>query len=293
MKFVLAIAFIIILLVFVIIHFVVPRKFVQPIQKGIPKMIPEKGIQYEKIKVSTNDSNYISGYHVSPKIVSSKNDTVLIILHGISGAKEKFLCVANYISRVGYRSYVLDLRMHGESTGESFTYGQEEKKDISKVIDYILNENSNYTIGLMGHSMGGAITAQTLEYDKRLSFGVIQSSFRDLNEIVHDYSERLTKGLAPKVAVDHVLRRAGVIANFDPFKISPLNSISNVTVPLLISHGEIDDKVSIEYGKALYEKAGSVNKRFFTIKDGKHEGILDVGGDVYFEEIVQFMNSLP
>lgn len=278
---------------FILLHFVIPYKFLKPIQKTIPESVPENGIRYEKVKVDIDKENYLVGFHVHPGVISSKNDTILLILHGISGAKEKFLSVSNYLSKEGYTSFVFDQRLHGESTGTYFTYGAEEKQDVSKMIDLIKQINPNATVGILGHSMGGAIASQALAYDPRIEFGIIQSSFRSLSEIVHDYSDRIGNGLAPNWCVDYILKRTGQIANFDAFSISPLESLKKVTVPLLISHGDLDDKIKYQYGKDLFESSGSAHKKFYTIKNGKHEGVLAVGGETYFAEVVTFIETLP
>lgn len=279
-------------LLWLLIHFVIPYKFIHPVQKEIPEMVEANDITYHKLKVNIGNEHFVAGYHLHPAIKSTKNDTALLILHGISGAKEKFMGIANFISRAGYTAFVFDLRMHGESTGKHFTYGHEEKKDISKIIDTILGIHSNYTIGILGHSMGGAIAAQSLAYDDRLSFGIIQSSFRELREIVQDYGDRLSKNFSPRFLVNYVLNRAGKMGGFNPSEISPVRSLEQVQVPVLISHGNQDDKIKFEYGQDLYDRASSNHKVFYPIVGGKHEGVLIVGGEKYFSEIVSFMNSL-
>lgn len=292
MKIILIILVGLFILLFLVIHFIVPYKFIHPVQKAAPSFSPQPGITYEKVIVNIDPNNFIAGFHVHPTIQSSRNDTVIIILHGISGAKEKFLSISNYIAKAGYRSFVFDLRKHGESTGEHFTYGHEEKEDVSKMIDLIESLDPSYTIGILGHSMGGAIAAQALAHDSRLSFGIIQSSFRHFSEIVHDYNDRITNGIAPKFLVDYILKRAGKMAGFDPFDISPLASIQKVGVPIMVSHGDKDDRIKYEYGQELYASISSPHKKFYPIIGGQHDGVLAVGGTEYFEEVVQWISSL-
>ena len=87
----------------------------------------------------------------------------MILIHGIGGNKESYLGLAKRLSSLGVASVMFDNRAHGQSGGKYCTYGFEERNDVSKIIDYILEKKQNSSIGIWGNSLGGAIAIQSLE----------------------------------------------------------------------------------------------------------------------------------
>ena len=159
------------------------------------------------------------------------------------------------MAKQGINAVVFDLRAHGKSEGEYCTYGFYEKNDISQIIDMILDENPNESIGIWGNSLGGAIAIQALELDKRLKFGVIESTFTSLRQIVYDYQKRAAKGIGVPFLCDLALQEAGKIANFDPNQVQPLNSATNIEQAVFVAHGDSDDNISVEYGKTTFRES--------------------------------------
>ena len=116
-------------------------------------------------------------------MIQSKQDSirgVMILVHGIGGCKESFLSLANRLANQGIASVLFDNRAHGQSGGQYSTYGFYEKKDISRIIDHIKEQDNQIPIGIWGNSLGGAIAIQSMEYDKRIHFGIIESTFTDM-----------------------------------------------------------------------------------------------------------------
>lgn len=86
-------------------------------------------------------------------------------------------------------TFIFDSRAHGESQGKYCTYGFYEKKDISAIVDFIGPKYRNVNIGIWGNSLGAAVAIQAMEYDSRILFGIIESTFTDLSQIVFDYKK--------------------------------------------------------------------------------------------------------
>ena len=60
--------------------------------------------------------------------------TVLVV-HGIFGRSITMLHTAHRLAAAGYRAVLVDLRGHGRSTGEYLTYGKQEARDLSQVVN--------------------------------------------------------------------------------------------------------------------------------------------------------------
>ncbi|PHS04377.1 MAG: hypothetical protein COA88_13575 [Kordia sp.] len=246
-------------------------------------------LKSSNIDIKVDENINLKGYWIQ----STQDETkaIMILLHGIGGCKEHFLGLAKKLANKGIATIVFDSRAHGKSGGEYCTYGYKEKKDISKIINYIKSKAPVLPIGIWGNSMGGAIAIQALEEDKRLDFGIIESTFTALDQIVYDYQKRHLKGIGVKILTDFALKRAGEIGDFDPDMVKPINSVKNIEQPVLISHGDSDENISFHYGKALFDELKSKHKKFIKVKGGGHYDLSSKGGLNYNQTIFDFIEN--
>ncbi len=274
---------------YIAVNSVLPNSIIQP--KRISENLTPDNLN---LKSSNIDINVDSGINLKGFwIQSNKSETkaIIILLHGIGGCKEHFLDLAKKLADKGIASIVYDSRAHGKSGGEYCTYGYKEKNDISKIINYIKSKDSVLPIGIWGNSMGGAIAIQALEKDNRLEFGIIESTFTALDQIVYDYQKRYLKGIGLRGLTDFVLKRAGEIGKFDPNKVKPIISVKNIEQPVLIAHGDSDKNISFDYGKALFNGLKSKHKKFIKVKEGGHYDLSSKGGLNYTQTIFEFIES--
>lgn len=243
---------------------------------------------HTRLEIITKDSINLIGYFIKSKKNIVKG--TVIILHGIGDSKESQLGMAEFLSNNGYNSIIFDLRAHGESGGKYCTYGYYEKQDVSRIIDYAVNEIPNLKeIGIMGTSLGGAIAIQSMAFDKRIKCGVVVSTFSSLNQISYDYMKRMLY-VPFKFVSDLALDEASKIAKFPANKINPKDYAKDITQPILVMHGNIDDRINIKYGKEIFNNIKSANKEFYEIKNASHININQAGGNKYREEILNFFN---
>ena len=271
------------------IFFIAPYAILKP-PRNTEKTTPEKfGLIYEHLNIKSEGGINLNGYWIRTKKDTAKG--IIILIHGVGGCKEHFLGLANELNKLGIESIVFDGRAHGKSGGKYCTYGFKEKKDVSKIIDFIKNKNPDLPIGIWGNSLGGAVAIQSLEFDKRIRFGIIESTFTDLSQIVFDYQKRYLKGIGLRFLSDFILRRAGEISGYDPMKIKPINSVKNIGQPVFMAHGDADKNISFKYGQQLFENLRSEEKEFFRIKNGAHYGLMSTGGEEYKNKLFSFINK--
>lgn len=247
------------------------------------------GLQAERFAVRTRDSLTLQAFFI-PGRESGRRPTTIILLHGISGCKEHFLPTAQKMTARGLNVVLLDLRAHGESGGDYCTFGFYEKSDVSALVDTLLARDSTQRIGILGNSLGGAIALQALAADKRLQFGVIESTFHDLQAVVTEYGEDLFGIKSPWLA-RHILEKSAVIAHFDPFSIKPGEAARQIAQPVFMSHGDADEKIPFAFGRVNFEHLASVHKQWYTIAGGHHRQVAKAGGEAYFEAIMRFIDG--
>jgi hypothetical protein len=271
-------------------HHVAPYIIIKPPRANCTNYLPESyQLESKKIAITTRDSIQLKGYWTKSELDSVRG--VFVLVHGIGGCKESFLPLAKNLAKMGIESVLVDNRAHGQSDGEFTTYGYKEKQDIKEIVDFIKDQNAEVPIGIWGNSLGGAIAIQSLEYDERIQFGIIESTFTDLGQIVFDYKKRLLRGFGFRFASDIALNKAGQIADFPPSEVSPITSVKNIEQPIFFAHGDADTSIKYEYGQQLYEHTKSTNKEFYLVKGAGHYGLAEIGGRDYWNHITAFINK--
>ena len=125
----------------------------------------------------------------------------------------------------------MDLRAHGKSGGTHCTFGVKEKNDISELINVLeKKENIDDNIGIWGQSLGGAIGLQAIGNDKRIKFGIIESTFSDFKTITNDYFNYHI-GFNVKLLTNYLVSRAGKIADFAPEDAKPEKYCTKIKQP--------------------------------------------------------------
>ncbi len=272
---------------FIGVNNIAPYAITQP-PKINGSLTPKKlGLKSEALELRTKDNVELSGYWIKSELEVAKG--VIILLHGIGGCKEHFLGLSNELSKKGIETIIFDGRAHGKSGGAFCTYGFKEKKDIAQIVDKIRKQKPNLPIGIWGNSLGGAIAIQALEFDERIKFGIIESTFTDLHQIVFDYKKRILKGIGIRRLSDFALERAGEIADFEPQKIKPIESVKNIEQSIFIAHGDSDKNISFTYGQQLFDNLKTRDKQFVLIEGGGHFDLFKKGGIEYKNKMMDFI----
>lgn len=272
----------------VLIH-VLPYSIIKPPRVTAINYLLTDSISYDKVVVVSFDSTKLKGFHV--KSILKKPKASLILVHGVGGCKEHFTNLAINLAKKGYDCWFFDNRAHGESDGLYSTYGYLEKKDIKAIVDTIKTKIPETKVAIWGNSLGGAIAIQAMEYDKRIQFGIVESTFTNLRQIVYDYQKHFLYGIGMKFASNIALNQAGEIAKFNPDEVSPIQSVKHITQPILISHGDQDENISVDYGHALFENLASKDKSFVLVKGGGHHNLAAIGGNAYKKKLMDFLEA--
>jgi pimeloyl-ACP methyl ester carboxylesterase len=280
-------------------HFYAPRAIIEiknPVSEFVreaPRQSPflnEKidSVKFKKIHFKTIDNLNLCAYIVYAKSQEAKG--TIVLLHGIRASKEHYALLCKRLANEGYNTVALDSRAHGESEGDFCTFGAKEKSDVSSLINYLIqHENISTNIGIWGQSLGAAIALQTMAIDKRISFGIIESTFSDFNAITHDYFKYNLNFEIPFLT-NYLIYRSGKIADFEPDSVCPKKSCESIEQPILLVHGTADDRINIKYGKENLAHLKSVDKTFLEIQGADHLNVWKVGGEEYFNKVIEFIN---
>jgi alpha-beta hydrolase superfamily lysophospholipase len=274
------------------VHFYLPRIFIEPnniivklLNKSPNQLTPKAfSLDYNEMEVFTADGFKLSGYKIYSE--NSKNKGTIIFLHGLRAYKEHFLPLCKLLSERGFNSVIIDLRGHGASGGTYCTFGHKEKQDMVSVLDAImLDDRLSKNIGVWGQSLGGAIALQTMAIDKRIKYGVIESTFSDLKDVSEEYLKRLLK-IDNMVVSNYLLQRVYAIAEI--YKVKPKEIVKEITQPIILVHGLKDKRINIYHALLNYKNLKSKDKTLLQIEEATHLNVWKKGGSKYRNTVFSF-----
>jgi len=126
--------------------------------------------------------------------------------------------------------------------------------------------------------------------DKRIKFGIIESTFSEFRNIVYDYAER-TIGFRSELIFDYLIWWSEWVGDFNGEDVKPYLSCENITQPVLMVHGEKDQHINVAYGKKNFSHLAGSNNELILLKEATHTNVWNVGGDEYFKKVLNFIDQ--
>jgi len=228
---------------------------------------------------------------IEPKSGGFPRGTV-IVLHGIYARGITMLPQARALTKAGYRVVLVDLRGHGRSTGEFLTYGVQEARDISQVIDALERERLIAgEIGVLGISYGATTSIHLAACDPRIQAVVAVEPFGMVRPAIRQFGRVMAPEIACFVSESQFHRAedlAGAIAGFDPDGSDTVDAITHTSAPVLLVHGT-DDWLVPYWNSAVLKQAGTGHTERIPIAGGGHVSLgFDLDGSVSAHAVAWF-----
>jgi uncharacterized protein len=223
--------------------------------------------------------------------ILAKPKAVILLLHGHGDVKESYANLLVYLAKLNIQGIAIDMRAHGKSGGLYGTFGYYEKNDLSKILDQIESEHPTIPVGLWGFSYGGAVAIQSAANDTRFDFLIAESTFANLPDVIADYGVKYT-GFLPRFISDYTLRRAGRIASFDPWEVSPEKAAKNIRIPFLHFHGTADPWIFYTYAERIGRNTNPKWYNHVAIPGGDHGALGQTAKELYYRELEAFLDQV-
>lgn len=199
------------------------------------------------------------------------NDTpsehTIIICHGVTVRSEAVIKYLNMFLKNGYNALFIDHRAHGKTGGKHVSYGYYEKYDLQTAIKWV-KDNHTGKIGLIGESMGAGICMQTVAIEK-VDFLIEDCGYSSFEEeLKHQYRGSRLSPVYPAFWITRLFIR--LVARYDLKKVSPVEALKQVDIPILVVHGQEDDYVPFYMASTIYESIKSKDKMMYVAKGTKH-----------------------
>jgi pimeloyl-ACP methyl ester carboxylesterase len=181
---------------------------------------------------------------VEPPPETPRPRGTVLVLHGIFGRSVLMLDNARALAAAGYRAVAVDLRGHGRSTGDWLTYGVQEARDLSQVIDELQRRRLIAgPLGVYGISYGAATSIHLAGRDPRVAAVVAVAPFTAMRDEVPTYIRTLLPGVGATFsdnAYQRAIDAAGVRAGFDPDEADSALAVAQTRARVLVLHGTDD-----------------------------------------------------
>jgi pimeloyl-ACP methyl ester carboxylesterase len=234
---------------------------------GVDVTPEQLGVAGEEIFLETEDGVRIHGFWLP---VEGATRAVLF-LHGNAGNASHRLPNAVLLGRLGASVLLLDYRGYGRSEGRASEAGvyADARAGLAHLTGPLGFPEDR--VVLFGRSLGGAV-AVDLARDRPLAGVILESAFTS----VADMARRIFGfGLGPLVR-----------GRFDSAA-----KIGALRAPLLAFHGDRDEIVPYDLGRALFDAAPEP-KTFVPIRGAGHNDTVQVGGMPYLDRIGAFLDEV-
>jgi pimeloyl-ACP methyl ester carboxylesterase len=195
----------------------------------------------------------------------------LVFLHGYLQDKRFLTPWAIRLAQEGYRCAMVDLRGHGDSTGEHISFGAFEARDISAVIDDLGRRGWDVSrVGLFGVSYGASVALLTAGRDSRVravvAFEPYSSAERAVPELMRAAFASQARGITDEQFAAAHLKQAR-IAGFQWADADIPAALARSSAPALILHGEADTWLSPEHSRVLMRHAPAGSRLILLPRD--------------------------
>jgi predicted alpha/beta-fold hydrolase len=121
----------------------------------------------------------------------------IYVLHGYGGSKEMLIPLGLIIAEAGYQVVLVDLRGHGESSGNQISFGLKETGDLMEVHSYIQAEHSGFKkVGVLGFYYGAVMAIQWAAKDERIQSVVAMAPYNHPEKVVRSFIHSAIKGIS-------------------------------------------------------------------------------------------------
>lgn len=267
---------IIIYVIFSLIYFYIYIRPAKYVSDWTPKSF---GLHFENITIVTEDKIKLAGWFIPNK----KSKKAIIVCHGYPFDKGNILGLASFLAK-DFNLLLFDFRALGESRGGFSTGGFLEVRDFTAAVQF-LKDKGFKDIGAFGFSLGAAVILMTNSPDIKAI--VSDSSYKDLDSVLDSIFKYFGPFGRPFIWFMKLFGK--IMFNLDTSKVSPVQAISQIKVPVFLIHCENDSQIPSESSKVLHSK--KPDSQLWIIPFGDHGQGYAMMPNEYEEKVLKFFKS--
>ena len=227
----------------------------------------DAGLSFQDLYLTTKDNIPINAWFVPhPRPLGT-----LLWFHGNGGnLSDRVGQLKLFHAALPVNVMMVDYRGYGKSKGEASEEGT--YLDAEAAYDYLLTKPNTRKIIVYGQSLGAAVATELALRHSNVGGLILEAPFLSIKEMAKVHYGWLPVGGLITTQYDNI------------------SKIGKVRVPVLILHGNQDETIPCEHGQRLFS-AANAPKQFYTIQNGHHNDLYEVGGTDYLNAIVAFIGD--
>lgn len=204
---------------------------------------PLSGPPLQPLRLTGQRGQTLAAWLARP--AASTRAPVVIVLHGWGANASTLWPVVEPLTTAGLAVLLLDAANHGDSSPEAFSSLPRFAEDLASARRALatLDGVDATQVALLGHSVGAAAVLLHAAADPSVRAVVSLAAFAHPAEVMQRWlrEHHLPMRWPGRAILDEVQQTIG--ARFDD--IAPLRSITRITAPVLLVHGEHDEVVPL------------------------------------------------
>lgn len=241
---------------------------------------------YEEIECTSNEGYKLNGYYYEKH---KNGDKGIILVHGYTANHFIHAPFIEMFLNEGFNVLLIDVRSHGLSEGKYATYGIYEREDLAKWVKILKSKLRNDAlIGLHGQSMGAATSLMYGKYGNDIDFIIADCGYSNGKEILKYQIKEKAK--VPFYPLYNLLNlEAKLRCKFDFNKVSPIDDIKDISIPIFFIHGTDDETVPFWMSEEMFKTRNREYDKFLAVKGASHMTCYDKNKEKYIKEVHEFL----
>jgi uncharacterized protein len=192
------------------------------------------GVVHRPLRITTLHHKSLQAVLCAP----DNTGPLVIGIHGYENTAEKLVPIAKYLAVRGYRILLVNTRNHGDSDPDGYPTMIQFIQDLQATIRFSraqIKESEKFYI--LGHSLGAAVCLYVAGREPGVCGVIAIASFADLE---WQMRQALLYYHLPVWIASPLFRYLETIHRVRIKEMSPQRSITRISVPLLLLHGDQD-----------------------------------------------------
>ncbi len=257
-----------------------------PSRERVPPAPP--ALAAEDVSFPSGSGSYIHAWFARGRAGGG----AVLLLHGVGSNRTSMEARAEFLHRQGFTVLAPDFEAHGESTGETVSYGAHESLDAQAALQYLKGRVPAERVGVIGVSMGGAATVLG-NSPLRADAYVLESVYPTIRQAV---SNRLGTWLGPigglgRLFTSPVLAMIHAKTGVSERELEPIARIGSLRAPLLLLAGTADRYTPLAEAESLFAHAPAP-KTFWAVEGAEHEDLYAYTPATYEKKVGGFLGEI-
>lgn len=245
------------------------------------KWVEETALRLREISFKSRDGVTLSG-----RFLPGKNKATILLVHGLGQSTQDMLIYAEILASQGYGIFLIDLRAHGSSEGDTSTNGLREADDIAGAVDLLLHriDVDGRRIGALGISLGAQAVLRGALKTENIRALVLEGLGPST---IDDYGNRppsLMRWLSyPGSWLYHKLYEF-MCGGKQPGVLQVIGKIAPQSIFLIAGGSQ-----NIYFNRLFYQAAGEP-KELWELPEANYGAVILSDSDAYIQRVTEFFN---